>query len=270
MSNSQIIIMIGLMGTCFIIGTLFSRLKLRKRMLKLIEYNRNINRANEYYKHQLNSLINTREANLMFLTDQEIEKERLRIAKDLHDDVGSDLTQLSMGFDWVNNHPDLPGGLTLRLVILKKLAKKSLEGLRAVTWNITPEGLIESGLSHALQELCKTRELTKGIHIHFQEVGIPWKPSLHYELSLFRMVKELIANTMKHSNAWNLWISLWWEHDKIILEVEDDGKKFRNETISKSVKHRAKLLNAKVEKLNTTVGLRIRISVWNVYSGLSE
>ncbi len=165
-----------------------------------------------------------------------LEKEQARIALDLHDDIGTTLTgiklQLEMG---------KPAGAAQQLELV-------IEKVRNMAVNMLPETLEKQGLKAALEKLRYTMPVK--IQLSF---NIPFLAE-EKELHIFRMVQEMLANTIKHAGASEVVLSLYQSKHKIIIRCRDNGKGFDRDKIFahpkgsglKNIQARADILNASV------------------------
>lgn len=153
------------------------------------------------------------------------EKERKRFAKDMHDGIGPMLSTIKL---YVNEliSEDVTGKEKEESIEeINKLIDDTLTGVRTISNNLAPRVIHEYGLISAVKEFCNSINRTHKLPLKFVS---PAKLSLsnHVEINLFRIINELVNNTLKHANASNAMISLKEEKDKIIFVYNDDGKGF--------------------------------------------
>lgn len=170
------------------------------------------------------AIIAEREAGLIALFDA-TEAERKRIARDLHDGIGQQLSGLRMSWESLGTRLTLQTSDDQeKLSKLNKVLDEACHDLRVISHEMMPRALQEGGLMIALEELLqKTIGIT---HIsyrfeHFAVEGIRFDERI--ELSLYRVCQELLGNILKHSKATEIMIQLFRNKDLLILIVEDNG-----------------------------------------------
>lgn len=160
------------------------------------------------------------------------ETERKRIAKDLHDGVGQLLSVLKMA--WQNLAEEILETNPKQSQTLDKLSKnidKVASDVRTISHQMMPRTLSEFGLVAAIREnLDKTLSFTK-IQYDFEHHRIEDKRfDERIEISLYRILQELLNNIVKHSGANQVSIQLFQSKNRLILVVEDNGKGFELKT----------------------------------------
>ncbi|RXK62755.1 tetratricopeptide repeat protein [Lacibacter luteus] len=154
------------------------------------------------------------------------EKERSRIAKDLHDGVGQMMSAARMNLSSFYNDlslPDTEQNKSLKNII--QLVDESCKEVRAVSHSMTPAALLSKGLPQTLEEIA-SRISTNDFALHFYSEGFNDRPDSNTETILFRVIQECINNAIKHAQATTLDISLIKDHDGISVTIEDNGKGF--------------------------------------------
>lgn len=148
------------------------------------------------------------------------ESERTRIAKDLHDSLGQMLAALKMNLNSLSNQPDQNGQFKKTSQILDD----TIAEMRSISHAMMPESLVKNGLAQALMDISNhlAPNQTK-VNVNVQN----WKGwTSTGEYVLYRIVQELLNNTLKHANAKNVNIELNQFDDEINLIYEDDGVGF--------------------------------------------
>jgi len=153
------------------------------------------------------------------------EKERTRIAKDLHDGLSSLLAAIKIRFNAVQqNHHELIGD-TKFIDALNSLDDASRE-LRRIAHNMMPEILLKYGLIEALNEYVQNLNVGNNIHIEFTHYGMEIRLAANTELVLYRIIQELLNNVFKHSQATEVLLQINRNGDQLNVTVEDNGKGF--------------------------------------------
>ncbi len=156
------------------------------------------------------------------------ERERERIALELHDDVAQPLLLVSQRLDMTlsSHRPKLSGSLRQEIEDLRILANESIERLRRCAQDLRPRILDDLGLTAALEWMADDlRE--QGSDGHFELLGTEQSLPNEVELLLFRIVQEALSNTRRHAEASSVWITMEFGSDKAILIIKDNGKGFK-------------------------------------------
>lgn len=153
------------------------------------------------------------------------EKERSRIAKDLHDGLGSLLATIKYQLEAIIDH-------TVRqdhenpLHHTGALIDTACDEVRRIAHNMMPQALKEFGLIAAIKDLATNVEQT-GIEVHVESLGeTRIRLPLNEENMLYRIVQELLQNCIKHARASKIIIQLATYKQQLILIIEDDGVGF--------------------------------------------
>lgn len=180
------------------------------------------------------------------------EKERKRIAADLHDSIGSLLWAAKLNIAFLGRSVDLNNDLKESYDETMNILDQSIESVKRISWELTPEAFQHSGLSSSIKELCN-RLNGKGQQLCWKEEGnaIFWRDSR--ALMVFRIVQELVNNAVKHASASTIWVELIWNDDSLTITVTDDGVGFvLDDKIKRGVgwwniTHRADRIDAKIK-----------------------
>lgn len=155
------------------------------------------------------------------------ERERRRISRDLHDDIGTKLSALrlflsSMKEKTANSNPELSA-----LVENSELfVREAVHDLRQLLSDLSPSVLEEFGYSTAVEGLVSKINQAKLVHFNLIIFGMKGRISRDYELALYRITQELINNVLKHAAAKNVTLQIGIRDELIVLMIEDDGKGF--------------------------------------------
>jgi len=154
---------------------------------------------------------------------QATEEERKRISKDLHDGIGQQLSALKMALNnMVDNISDEDQRESLE--IIADQFSKSADEVRQISHQMMPRKLMEDGLLEAIEDLLKSSFQFSKINYQFEHHQIDQRFEERIEISLYRVLQELINNIIKHSEATEVSVQLLKNKDKLLLFVEDNGK----------------------------------------------
>ena len=150
-----------------------------------------------------------------------LEKERSRMASDLHDEVGPLLSAIKLRIASLdaNSKEDEE-----EIEITNQQIDNIIKRMREISFDLMPASLTRKGFAAALNEFidyCSKSSILK-INFKFNEIEFVQSQAIN----LYRITQEIIHNTIKHAEAKELLIELRKEKDKIILATRDDGKGF--------------------------------------------
>lgn len=194
------------------------------------------------------------------------ERERERIARDLHDGLGGMLAGVKINFStWSASHLD-PQKDPEFYKILGQL-DNSVSELRHVARNLMPESLLNFGLETALNDLCEFYN-RKDIEIDFQAINIEKNLPLHIQLNIYRIAQELLANAIKHAEATNILLQCSQSGKNFFITIEDNGKGFEGSRSEKTksmglhnLKNRVEYLKGNMEISSDSQGTTINIEL---------
>lgn len=158
------------------------------------------------------------------------DRERGRIAGELHDQVGQQLILCKIKLDGLAHEAADKESLR-EIMAIETLVDQSLQDIRSLTFQLRPPVLANAGLLAALQWLGEELQRDYGLELKFDiyhhSVGLPL---LRYEIrsTLFQMVRELLLNVIKHADVSVAWLSLHQTEDLLQIKVIDNGRGFDN------------------------------------------
>jgi ligand-binding sensor domain-containing protein/signal transduction histidine kinase len=155
-----------------------------------------------------------------------LEKERARIARDLHDQLGANLTQVALLGEMAETDKDLPEEVESHAKQISQTARETTRALDEIVWTVNPsndtlDGLINYVCKYA-QEYLALADLKYRLEVPAQLPTVPIPPELRH--NIFLAAKEAVNNVVKHSGATSAWLRLRLEPDRFTLEVEDNGR----------------------------------------------
>jgi PAS domain S-box-containing protein len=154
------------------------------------------------------------------------ERERKRVAHELHDNLGQSLLTLKLQFDRITRI------LPADLANLKEDCQYSLdylqeiiEDVRRLSYNLTP-AVLDIGLKAAITDLIDEFNDQQSINCSLKIDDIESLLSFDYKINLYRIVQEALTNISKYSKATQVLVSLQRLNRQVVLAVEDDGESF--------------------------------------------
>jgi signal transduction histidine kinase len=158
-------------------------------------------------EYEINQSLNRAQSQLLTLQ----ENERSRIAQDLHDDVGNSLAAIKLGL--ASNSPEETD---------RKL-QQVIKDLRNITHDLKPSNFQNLSLFDNVNKLFSELNQNSVIQFNAQRSGIEYKKNEIKELAIFRIIKELVNNSLKHSDAKGVHLQMHFTPDGLLLSYEDDG-----------------------------------------------
>jgi PAS domain S-box-containing protein len=181
------------------------------------EFRKNTTQLRELSDH----LLNIREA------------ERTNIAREIHDELGQQLTILKMDVSWIHQKLQKYEGdpLLQKSADTLKLLNETIKTVRRIATELRPSMLDDLGLIEAIEWQSKEFEKRSGIVITFESGTSPLPVSNAVATSLFRIYQEALTNIARHANAKNIFSKLALNNNKVILTIKDDGIGFDMQTL---------------------------------------
>lgn len=161
------------------------------------------------------------------------EEERLRIARDLHDETVQDLALLSRRLDDVLETSPLSDGGASRIRELRAIVDRTVVGVRRFSRDLRPPALDDLGLVPAIESLIRdlsertdAAAAPQALHLRLETEGEPQRLDSEVEIALFRIVQEALSNVTKHADAAEVIVTVKFEQDRARIEIRDDGGGF--------------------------------------------
>lgn len=168
------------------------------------------------------------------------EAERKRIAQDLHDELGALLSIIKMNILMLEKqHKDVPGNLLSGLQNVCMLSETALTSIRNISHRLMPPQLEAFGLVKTLESVTDQINNAGAIKIQLQAplslTGLPWDVTL----GLYRIIMELINNTLKHSGATSATVEIYLKNNAVVCNYADNGKGLGSDHINKGLGHKS-------------------------------
>ena len=182
------------------------------------------------------------------------EEERRRIARELHDQMGQNLTALNVGLKSLLDRQSR-SGLDSRVQGLQELATQTARDLNRVAVELRPAALDDLGLVKAIRALTESWSTRYGIDVDFEAGEYqPASISSEIETILYRIIQEALNNVAKHSGATRVALVLRRTADQVQAIVEDDGRGFDARVASQSGNGSNRLGLLGIQERLSTVG----------------
>lgn len=192
------------------------------------------------------------------------EEERKRISETLHNGIGQILYGIKLTLDRMKTNLNNEAPLQQKILTeAQELLTNCIKESRRVSHELMPPALEDFGLKAALEDVCWQLRGEVSFNCHFS--GDPMALDKYIQLSIYRMVQELMINIIKHAQATHAVVRIVVERRSTRIEVEDNGKGFtwsevKNKGIGLStIQAKVKLLNGKTEIKSNELGTKILI-----------
>ncbi|HEV2799532.1 MAG TPA: PAS domain S-box protein, partial [Pyrinomonadaceae bacterium] len=206
----------------------------RERTLELAK-------ANEALRDEISERIRTERARVRLLRQlvRAQEGERRRIARDIHDQLGQQMTALRLNLAALNQGCDGNEELSRKLEQTKSLAEQIDADVDFLTWELRPAALDDIGLAEALRNFAREWSKYSGIEADFHTTGMDkGRLSPETEINLYRITQEALNNASKYAEATRVDVLLERRDRQVVLIIEDDGVGFNPEQDARGEGHK--------------------------------
>jgi PAS domain S-box-containing protein len=160
------------------------------------------------------------------------EQERRRIAQDLHDSIGQILA--FSGRELKTIQKSVPEKAAKAIAEIAKQLDLAVTQARTLSFDLSPSILYDLGFEVAVEDLVDRISKERGIECSFKNSPQPKPLTDDVKVLLYRSIRELLINSVKHSRAKHVKVSLLRSSSDIYIQVEDDGRGFDMSILSDS------------------------------------
>lgn len=158
---------------------------------------------------------------------RELERERSRIARELHAGAGQPLAGIKLNLELLDQcFDDMPPRGREALERVRKLADQALEQVRAVSHSLHPPAWQDLTAAEAIRRLIESSGLETSMAVQAEIEPLAAEPPHSSKIALYRCAQECIANIIRHSGATRVRISLKTRGSMLELRIEDNGHGF--------------------------------------------
>ena len=158
-----------------------------------------------------------------------LEQERLRIAHDIHDDLGARVTQISLLTAMAQDNPSFPDKARADFGKVSRMARELVSALYETVWAVNPENdnleALGNYLCQMVKQLCERTPLRCRFHVQDLPHGIQVSSQTRHNISM--AVKEAVHNIIKHARASEVTIRMAFTGGLLDISVHDDGSGFQ-------------------------------------------
>lgn len=236
--NTELVLVLGTSGMLLLTAAIAIFIYLYQRKL--------IKRKLEYQK--IEDLLKKQELKSAYAMLAGQEKAHKRIAEELHDNLGSILVTLNMFADTLQKKTDPESQRHLAKKI-SEVAAIANEATRKISHSLDSGVLKHFGLATAVQELSDAVNESQAVSVT-SHIQIEDQLDSEVSLNVYRIIQELINNTLKHAGATRINIDLNQIKDQLTLIFEDDGIGFTHEEIMEKKGMGLRNLESRVERMD--------------------
>ncbi|RLD65242.1 MAG: hypothetical protein DRI84_07210 [Bacteroidetes bacterium] len=214
-SNSLAIVAVLLLIILFIIYRYFKMKQRADRELLLKNEQINQQKTLDLMKEQEVSTIKS------YMEGQE--KERSRIAGDLHDRLGSLLSTVKLHFSSLEQNIDQSEESIKSFEYALSLLDSSVEEVRSVSRNLTKGVLTQFGLFAAVESMRDAINSARKVKMNIIRSGTEARLKADVEINLFRIIQELVTNVIRHAKTDEIFVQFVGSNDRLNIIIEDHG-----------------------------------------------
>jgi two-component system NarL family sensor kinase len=178
------------------------------------------------------------------------EEERTRVARDLHDGLGGLLSGIKLTLNSVKGNVILPESSAIAFTRALSQLDGAINEMRRVAHSMMPETLVRFGLVDALSDFCDGISDSGPLKVKIQTFGFSERLESSVEITLYRIVQELLNNVIKYADATEAQVQLARVGNEVSVTVEDNGKGFDVDIIKTNKGAGLQNVQARVDYLN--------------------
>ncbi len=156
------------------------------------------------------------------------ENERVRIAQELHDSLGQKLTAIKINLNLLQNKipENLKENTSDEFLEIQKILNSSISEIRTICFNLMPVMLKSKSLTSLVEESIFNAEQFKEAEYDLNIEGEEPDLQINFKISVFRVIQEFVHNSLKHSEADKISLTIFFKKDSLHLFLRDNGKGF--------------------------------------------
>lgn len=183
------------------------------------------------------------------------DKERQRIAKDIHDGLAQYLTAANLNLDSVKADTQLNDKKRARYELGLKFLQQAIDESRTIAQNLMPKAIEDFGLVLSIESLIKNINKSWPVNVSFYHKSKNLSLDAQSEMNIYRITQEALNNALKYAKAKKIVVQLICHKNELIFTVEDDGGGFKPLKLGanhkglgiRSIKNRVKSMGGEIE-----------------------
>jgi signal transduction histidine kinase len=214
-----------------VLARITTHLRLHDLTRSLQEQNELLEARSQLEKARLLEAVNQQKEQLQRLNmklTQVQEKERQKLARELHDEMGQSLTAISMDLTAVSQQlpADTSPFVRERLAEAMELTEQTLERMRELSLNLHPPMLDDLGLVPTLRWYINRYARRVSMEASLETIGAEQRLPPEIETTIYRVLQEALTNVARHAAASRVRVQLEWGASGITVSIEDNGRGF--------------------------------------------
>ena len=184
------------------------------------------------------------------------EEEKARIAREVHDELGSTLTALKMDLDWLGEHlVGAPAAVGQKRAEIGKLLETAVAATRRIVTDLRPSILDDLGLSAALRWQAAEFRKHTGTRITVETPTSDQGVGRDAALTLFRIFQETLTNVARHARATEVAVNLTLGDSAMVLQIRDNGIGVSEDDLRKPTSHGIRGMRERAQQLGGDVSV---------------
>ncbi len=213
---------------------------------------RNSRNKQQLQNNELALLRQTQEVERLKALSEGEEKERNRIAHELHDSVMVEFASVKMQLNALpQQFPEMATSENHKRIVQQM--DRATKELRLTAHNLMPDLLLDEGLVQAIFYFCNNIQKTSALPISFQHIGLPVPRFIaDFEILIYRTVQEMIQNIIKHAEAGKALVQIQYDGEYLSITIEDNGRGFDRDKEQegmglRSIKNRLQIFHSQLD-----------------------
>jgi len=169
--------------------------------------------------------------NLLEASLEVAEKERQKIAFNIHDEIGVNLSVLKINFSKLQQYASKDENVEATIAVSYALIENSMDIIRSITSDIRPKTLLTLGLVAAIRELSREINNSGAADVNFLCLNEIFIPDKNQELQLHRLIKEVLNNTLRHAKPSFIEIKIENKENSLFVIILHNGMGVSTEKI---------------------------------------
>ncbi len=157
------------------------------------------------------------------------EEQNVRIAREIHDELGQSLTAINLEIMWISKKHASDPDIVERMYNLSGIVENTIGTVRKISSDLRPRLLDQLGILPAIESLLKDFRKRSGIETKMNMPDLPVKLDSTGSITVFRIFQEALTNITRHSKCTKVEVNIALEKDQLILSVKDNGTGFNLE-----------------------------------------